>query len=83
MLPALASNPKLDSRSGSGKVLTTSFDPFSPAQMAWFCVLVNHLMNLTAPATFLALRGIPIPSGLATFSPTPLAPACPGAGHSR
>ena len=35
---------------------------------------VNHLMNFTAPATFLAVFGMPMPSGLATFWPTPVAP---------
>src|SRR5580700_2450639 len=74
MSPALASNPKLDRRAVIGNVLTTSFDPFSPAQIAWFWVLVNHLMNLTAPATFFALRGMPMPSGLATFMPAAVEP---------
>ena len=70
----MTSRLKLDSRAGSGNVLTTFFGPWSPAQVAWFSVLVNHLMNFTAPATFLAVFGIPMPSGLATFLPTPVAP---------
>src|SRR5580698_6433564 len=74
MLPALIIRVKLARLAGSGNVLTTSFGPFSPAQVAWFCALVNHWMNFTAPATFLAVFGIPMPSGLATFGPTPVAP---------
>src|ERR1700691_3190945 len=74
MLPALTSSWKLDSRAGSGNVLTTSLEPLSPAQVAWFSVLVNHLMNSTAPATFLAVLGMPMPSGLATAKPGPAAP---------
>src|SRR5580704_5712588 len=74
MSPALTIKPKLDSLAGSGNVLTTSFAPCSPAQVAWFSVLVNHWMNFTAPATFLAVFGMPMPSGLATFWPTPVAP---------
>ena len=70
----MTSRPKLDSRAGSGNVLTTFFGPCSPAQVAWFWVSVNHLMNFTAPATFLAVFGMPMPSGLATFLPTPVAP---------
>src|ERR1700729_2185932 len=74
MLPALTMRSKLDSLAGSGNVLTTSLAPCSPAQVPWFSVAVNHLMNFTAPATFLAVFGMPMPSGLATFPPTPLAP---------
>src|SRR5580698_6416796 len=74
MLPALIIRLKLDSLAGSGNVLTTFFDPFSPAQVAWSSVAVTHLMNFPAPATFLAVFGMPMPSGLATFPPTPVAP---------
>src|SRR5580658_1765114 len=74
MLPALSIKVKLDSLAGSGNVLTTLFAPCSPAQVAWFSVLVNHSMNFTAPATFLAVFGMPMPSGLATLWPTPVAP---------
>jgi energy-coupling factor transporter ATP-binding protein EcfA2 len=35
---------------------------------------VDHWMNFTAPATFLAVFGMPMPSGLATFLPTPAEP---------
>src|SRR5580693_10426942 len=72
--PALVRSAKLDSRAGSGNVLTTSLGPFSPAQMAWFSVFVNHLMNATAPGTFFAVFGMPMPSGLATLKPAPVAP---------
>src|SRR5947207_191506 len=62
LFPWLISRLKLDSRSGSGKVLTTFFGPLSPAQVAWCWVSVNHLMNFTAPAAFLAVFGMPMPS---------------------
>ena len=55
-------------------MLTTSFGPCNPAQRAWFSVSVNQLMNFTAPATFFAVFGMPMPSGLATLRPTPVAP---------
>src|SRR5580692_3698402 len=71
---ALTIKSKLDSLAGSGNVLTTSFEPCSPAQRAWFSVSANQLMNFTAPATFFAVFGIPMPSGLATLPPTPLPP---------
>src|ERR1700733_14344568 len=74
MFPALVSRVKLDSRAGIGNVLTTLLGPSRPAQMAWFWVLVNHLMNFTAPAAFLAFLGMPMPSGLATLAPAPLSP---------
>src|SRR5580698_3282378 len=54
--------------------MASSCDACSPAQRAWFSVSANQLMNFTAPATFFAVFGIPMPSGLATLPPTPLPP---------
>src|SRR5690348_6656062 len=63
-----------DRRIGSGNPPITSAGPFRPDHMAWFCAEVNHLMNSAAEAGSLAVFGMPIPSGLATFGPAPCAP---------
>ncbi len=73
-LPDLASSSRPDRRIGSGNPEMTLDGPSRPAQMAWFLASVNHLMNVAAAAGFLAVVGIPMPSGFATFGAAPVAP---------
>src|SRR5580692_10518141 len=59
---------KLDSLAGRGNVLTTFCGPCSPAQFAWLSVAVDHLMNITAPATFWPT---PVAPGVGMYSVSP------------
>src|ERR1035437_4105936 len=68
---------RLLTRAGSGKPDITSAGPFRPAQIACCFVSVIHLMKASAPATFLAVTGMPMPSGLARLG---AGPETPGVG---